>query len=306
MDNRKKSSRQAFGNGTIRKKTVIRGGKEYTYWEARYTEGFDPGTGKQIQRSISGKTQTEVAQKLKAATAAIDAGTYTAPSKMTVGEWLDIWSRDYLGGVKPRTVSIYKSDIKNHIKPKLGAIRLEILNTHTIQRFYNQLAEKLSAKTIKNIHGVLHHALNQAAINKYIQFNPADACALPRREKKELKPLDEVEIMKFLREIKGNRFEDIFIVTLFTGMRQGEVLGLTWDCIDFDRGIITINKQMQLHQEDGMEAYKLVSTKNGKARTIVVAPSVLSQLKHRRKVQAEQQLLAVLYGKIAVLCSLTI
>ena len=52
----------------------------------------DPGTGKQIQRSISGKTQKEVAQKLKAVTAAIDAGVYTAPSKMTVKDWLDIWT----------------------------------------------------------------------------------------------------------------------------------------------------------------------------------------------------------------------
>lgn len=84
------SRKAAAGNGTIRKKTIIRGGKEYTYWEARYTTGYDPGTGKQIQRSISGKTQKEVAKKLKEATAAIDAGTYTAPSKMTIGEWLDI------------------------------------------------------------------------------------------------------------------------------------------------------------------------------------------------------------------------
>ena len=98
-----KSTKNAAGSGTIRKKTVVRNGKEYIYWEARYTEGFDSGTGKQIQRSVSGKTQKEVAQKLKAATAAIDAGTYTAPSKLTVGEWLDIWSADYLGGVKPFT-----------------------------------------------------------------------------------------------------------------------------------------------------------------------------------------------------------
>ena len=86
--------KSAAGTGTIRKKTVTRSGKQYTYWEARYTEGTDPGTGKQIQRSITGKTQKEVALKLKAATAAIDAGTSTAPSKMTVGEWLDIWAEE--------------------------------------------------------------------------------------------------------------------------------------------------------------------------------------------------------------------
>ena len=74
--------------GNIRKKSRMVNGKTYTYYEARYTEGFDPGTGKQIQRSISGKTQKEVAQKLKAAIAALDTGTYIAPCKMTVGEWM--------------------------------------------------------------------------------------------------------------------------------------------------------------------------------------------------------------------------
>ena len=286
------AKKSAAGSGTIRKKTVTRNGKTYTFWEARYTAGFDPGTGKQIQRSISGKTQKEVAQKLKAVTAAIDAGTYTAPNKMTLGEWLDIWAADYLGGVKPRTTAIYKSDIRNHIKPALGAIRLEALDTHTIQQFYNRMADRLSAKTIKNIHGVLHHALNQATVNKYIRFNPADACTLPRCERKELKPLDEDQISAFMQAIKGDRFEDLFLVTLFTGLRQGEVLGLTWDCVDFSHGILTINKQMQLHQEEGVEAYKLVSTKNGKARTIAAAPSVLAQLKHRRAIQAEQRLKA--------------
>ena len=66
----------AAGTGTIRKKTITKNGKQYDYWEARYTQGYDPGTGKQIQRSITGKTQKEVAKKLKEATAAIDAGTY--------------------------------------------------------------------------------------------------------------------------------------------------------------------------------------------------------------------------------------
>ena len=58
--------KNAAGTGSIRKKTITKNGKTYTFWEARYSAGFDPGTGKQIQRSISGKTQKEVAQKLKA------------------------------------------------------------------------------------------------------------------------------------------------------------------------------------------------------------------------------------------------
>ena len=290
--------RGASGNGTIRKKVVNSKGKQYTVWEGRITTGYDPGTGKQIQRSVSGKTQKEVREKLQAIAVEINNGTYREPSKMTLAQWMDIWTSTYLGGVKPRTVEIYKSDIRLYITPALGAVRLESLSTHAIQQFYNQLTtgteskHGLSAKTVKNIHGVLHHALKQAVANGLLRSNPANACILPRVEKRELKPLDEYEIPKFLKAIEGSPYEDIFLVTLFTGLREGEVLGLTWDCIDFDRGILLINKQLQLHQEKGIAAYTLVSPKNGKSRTVAAAPSVLARLKHRRVIQAEEKLAA--------------
>lgn len=62
---------------------------EYSYWEARVTVGVDPGTGKQIRRSFSGKTQKEVREKMQAAAVAVNDGDYFEPSKMTVGQWLD-------------------------------------------------------------------------------------------------------------------------------------------------------------------------------------------------------------------------
>ena len=102
------AKKSAAGSGTIRKKTITQNGKPYTYWEARYSVGRDPGTGKQIQKTITGKTQKEVSQKLKAATTSIDDGTYIAPCKLTVGQWLDIWTSEYLGSVKPRTADLYK------------------------------------------------------------------------------------------------------------------------------------------------------------------------------------------------------
>lgn len=295
-----RSKKSAAGTGNIRKKTVIRNGKEYTYWEARYTEGYDHGTGKQIQRSITGKTQKEVSQKLKAATASIDAGTYTAPCKMTVGEWLDIWMTEYLGNVKPGTASVYSSVIKMHLKPGLGAIRLDALNAHTIQGLYNRLLNPkegnvptLSPKSIRNAHGILHKALNQAILNGYIHTNPADACIPPRVEKKELKPLDEAQISAFLNAIQGHRFEDLFLVALFTGMREGEILGLTWECVDFEKGSILINKQLQ--KVRNKPEYQLVSTKNGKNRKIVPATFVMETLRWVKHKQLENRLL---YGEL--------
>ncbi len=289
------AKKSAKGGGTIRKKTVTRNGKEYTYWEARVTTGRDPGTGKQVQRSFSGKTQKEVREKMQAAAVEVNQGTYTAPSKLTVGQWLDLWASEYLGGVKPRTVDSYRSTIKNHIKPALGAVKLDALTAPTIQAFYNGLGKPskdkpgLSPKSIKNVHGVLHKALQQAVAVDYIRANPADACTLPKVERQELKPLDEGDTARFVEAVKGHPFEAVFLVTLFTGMRQGEVLGLTWDCVDFDRGSITINKQLQ-KERGGTGVYHLVSPKNGKGRVILPATAVMALLKRHRAKQNEQRL----------------
>lgn len=287
---RKSNTRAAQGTGTIRKKTVTRSGKQYTYWEARYTTGRDPGTGKQIQKSITGKTQKEVAQKLKAATASIDAGTYTPPSKMTVGQWMDIWAADYLGGIKPLTVASYKAQIKNHIKPALGAERLETLDAHTVQEFYNSMGN-LAPSSIKTVHGVLHQALKQAMINGYIRFNPTTACKLPRAERREVAPLDDAQTTAFLSAIKGHRFEMLYTFDLFTGLRRGELLGLTWDCVDFKNGAIRIEKQLQREKRKGGQ-YVFVSLKNGKTRIITPAPWIMRKLKAHRGAQAEQRLKA--------------
>lgn len=283
--------KSAKGSGTIRKKTVTRNGKPYTYWEARITTGRDPGTGKQIQRSFTGKTQKEVREKMQAAAVEINQGTYTAPSKLTVGQWLDIWQRDYLGSVKPKTVVNYSQNIKNHIKPAMGAIKLDALDAPTIQKLYNSLSADHSPKTVKNIHGVLHKALQQAVKVGYLRFNPADACELPRMEQKEIHPLDDAAIAAFIRAVQGHRFEAVYLTMLFTGMRRGEVCGLTWDCVDLERGAITINKQLQNVTGQPGE-FRLVPTKNDKGRTITAAASVVKLLKQHRARQLRDRLRA--------------
>lgn len=294
MPTNRKPTRAAQGAGTIRKKTVTRNGQQYTYWEARVTVGRDSGTGKQIQKSFTGKTQREVREKMQAAAVAVNENTYTEPSKLTVAQWLDIWEHEYLGDIKPLTAASYKRTVKNHIKPALGALRLQALSAHEIQRLYNE-AQKgdkpLSAKSIKNLHGVLHKALQQAVELGYIKFNPADACKLPRAEKKEIKPLDEQQIKTFMQTIKGHRFEALYLVTLFTGMREGEILGLTWDCVDFKNGTILINKQL-IKNRDETGAVELASTKNGKSRRITPAPFVMSMLKEQQIKQLEARLRA--------------
>ncbi len=283
-----KSKKSAAGTGTIRKKTVTRNSKEYTFWEARFTTGYDPGTGKQIQRSITGKTQKEVAKKMKAALAEIDSGTYIAPCKMTVGEWLDIWVAEYLNDVKPLTERNYSEQVRKHLKPAFGATKLEALDSHTIQKFYNTLYDDgngLSAKTIKNINGVLHTALQQAVANGYIRHNPTEACKLPKVVRPEIKPLEPNEIARMLQEAQKDAYCNLFTVAMFTGMRQGELLGLSWECVDFTTGIITIRQQLQC--KDGN--YFFESPKSNKGRTILPAPLVMDALRQEQQRQQAEQ-----------------
>ena len=272
--------------GSIRKITREVNGKTYTYYEARYTAGFDPGTGKQIQRSITDKSKKVVAQKLKAAMAALDAGTYKAPCKITVAQWLDIWVAEYLNSVKPLTKHNYNKQVQKHFKPALGAVRLDALDTHTIQRFYNSLtASGLSPKTVKNLHGILHCALQQAIACDYLSRNPADACKLPKVTKPEIKPLEPAEIARLLKEAEQDDYCNLFIVAMFTGMRQGELLGLAWECVDFNSGIITVKQQLQC--KDGN--YFLETPKSGKNRTILPAPIVMDALRNQLERQRKEQ-----------------
>lgn len=281
--------KNAKGSGTIRKKTVTRNGKEYAYWEARVTTGRDPGTGKQIQRSFTGKTQREVREKMQAAAVAVNQGTYTAPQKMTVGQWLDVWASDYLGAVKPATAASYKSQIKNHIKPALGAVQLSALHAHTVQRCVNGL-EGYAPATVRQAYKVLHNALEKAVELDYIPRNPAAKCTLPRMEQKEIKPFDDEQTAALLQTVKGGRLEYIVRVALFTGLRMSELLGLTWDAVDFDKGMIAINKQ--LARPEHRKAGLFISPKSGKARTITPAASVFAALKAQRRRQIENQLRA--------------
>ena len=286
---KKSNTRSAQGTGTIRQRKDGR-------WEARYTVGRDPGTGKQIQRSVYGSTQKEVAQKLKEITVDIDKGIYTEPSRLTVEGWLDIWLSEYVEpSCKPLTYSTYESRIREHIKPALGKVKLSSLNTAQIQKLCNDLSRRekpLAPKSIKNVHGILHKALTQAVELKYIPSNPADYVKLPRIEKKEMMPLTESEIAAFLAEIEnGEPLARLFKVTLFTGMREGEICGLSWDAVNFRDGTITVKQQLQKGKEKGSEHY-IAATKNDRARTITVAPFVMSVLQEQFKEQRKEHLAA--------------
>ena len=215
-----KKHRGINGGGSIRTKKVIKDG----YIEAKMTVGYDPVTGKQIQKSITGKSKQEVRKKMNALIAEVDKGTYEEASKQTLQDWLTEWHASYVvGKVKPYTSDRYETDIRVHIIPALGKVKLCDLDTSKIQHFYNMLEteKKLSPKTIKNTHGVLHKALEKARRLRLISRNPSEDCELPKGEKYEVQPMEQEDVAALLRELQTEKYRIIYLVTLFAGLRQG-------------------------------------------------------------------------------------
>lgn len=285
-------AKSACGAGNIRKKTVTRGGKEYTYWEARITTGYDPGTGKQIVRSFSGKTQKEVRTKMQQAAVELTNGTYQEPTKITVGGWLDEWMQTFVRPtVKPLTVSAYEAAIKNHIKPSTGNIQLQSIRGSHIQKLYNGMKDAgLSAKTIKNTGAILHKAFSVAMKQGLISVNPCDAADLPKGKAREITPLSDAHIPLFLKAIQNDPYCNAFALCLLAGLREGECLGLSWEQVDFDNGRITISRQLQKEKRKDGQYYIADSTKNGKPRVIEPPPIAFRYLQAEKKKQLQNRL----------------
>lgn len=282
------AKRNAQGAGSIRE-------RKDGLWEARYTVGRNPATGKQVRKSVYGKTQQEVRKKLTAITSDLDNGVFTEPSKLTFGNWLKIWLDEYCVSIKPRTKSLYENCIEYRIKPFLGSVKLQKLKPAMIQKFYNDALngkqdnkKAISPKTVKNLHGIVHKALQQAVEIGYIKLNPAAVCVLPKVQKAKINPMDEQQTKLFIKAIANEPLRRLFLVALFTGMREGEVIGLTWDNVDLKNGTIYITQQLQRHDGE----YKLMPPKNSKSRLIVPAPYIMDILKEEQTAQKENRLKA--------------
>ena len=283
------AGRNAAGAGSIRKKTVKRKGQEYTYWEARVTVGFDPGTGKQVQKSFTGKTQKEVREKLQAAAVAVNTGDYFEPTKMTLARWIEIWLQEYSGDKKYSTVKHYKAQCRTHIIPSLGAVRLSELTAPQIQAFYNKMQrDGLAPKSVRNIHGILTKCLSTAVQVGYLRVNPAGSVTLPKVVQKEIHPLTDEQVKDFLQAADNDEYGILLKVVLFTGLRESEAIGLTWDCVDFKAGTMKICKQLQKRPlKDG--GFTFAPLKNNKTRILKPAPFVMKLLERRKCEQAEQR-----------------
>jgi integrase len=279
--------RRANGEGNIRKRKDGR-------WEGRYTVGHDPETGKAIIKNVLGKTQAEVKEKLKKAIEENVGIDYGRAKTYTVGNWLEVWYENYAKiKMRPSTYLTYHGYIENHIKPQLGKIPLNDLTTLHLQQFYKKLlaegrverieAQKqpkgLSAKTVRNIHQIISSALKLAAEQRLIAHNPADGCALPKAERKEMQTLPVEQLTSFLREAKDSGVFALYYIDLITGLRRGELLGLKWSDIDLKKGDLRV--QRQIGRIDGKIIEMPLKTKNA-YRTLPLSADAIDVLKMQK------------------------
>ena len=300
--------RRTRNEGTIYKKTVIRKGKKYTYWEAQVTIGHDPGTGGRIRKTFTGESQKEVRMKMQEASLSLQKQEYFEPSKATLGEWIDLWLSDFCPRIKYQTKKSYAAQCNTHIKPTLGATLLSDLNTAQIQSFYNELgktghtiikkdpktgqtvktSKPLSPKSINNVHAILSKCLNVAVKLNYIKFNPASQTERIKSPRPHVSPLSNDEVRMVLSELEKEPLADLYKVIIFTGLRKAEALGLTWDSIDFDTSTISIDKQLQ-HRPIKDGGYTIAPVKSDRIRSIVATPYVISILQHRKSDQDQDK-----------------
>ena len=218
------------------------------------------------------------------------------PIKTTLSDWFYTWINTYCQTLSTMTIQDYIAKAKRYILPSLGETPVDELTQLQVQIFCNNLTKgytgqkPLSPKTVKNVHGILHTCLKQAQRNGLIQQNPSDMIKLPKISKPDITPLMDKQLAAFMEKIRGHQYEVLYILALFSGLRESELLGLLWDDINFETGAITVQHQLQ---KDRHGRYTLVDhTKNGKKRVAVIPPSIIKMLRKHKAIQAEWQLAA--------------
>lgn len=206
-------------------------------------------------------------------------------------EFLSRWIEDSVrDNVRVRTLDNYRLQVRRHIVPALGRIKLKNLSPAHVQGFYRaKIDSGLSPATVRYIHAVLHRALKQAVRWGLVPRNVADAVDIPKLDRDEINALSPDETRAFLNAAKGDRLEALYVVAIHCGLRRGKILGLKWSDIDLDRKTLRVNRQIQ-RMRDG-SGFGFSAPKNSKSRrTIRLTNAAVEALRGHRKRQAEEKL----------------
>jgi integrase len=208
----------------------------------------------------------------------------------TVAQWCQTWLDTFAINLKPNIKADYAGVIRRTItNAPIGRRRLDQLTPAHVQSWVNDLATKVAAQTVRNAHARLHKALAVAVRQRYIAWNVADDTELPTVRRKPIYPLDFEQAAALLDEVEGHRWAALYRLAINLGLREGELLGLTWSAIDFKAKTIRVDQQLQ--RVNGEFVLQTTKTKAGE-RVLMLDDDLLAVLRMHRKNLAEERLLS--------------
>jgi integrase len=266
------------------KNEKAKGDKKWYY--QFYTGEIINGKRKKITKR-GFKTKKEAEKAMIEAMAAYQKGEYVEPSKMLYQDYMQDWlkTKRNLG---EQTLELYDSYLRTHIIPALGHIPLAKLTAHDIELFLDSLHEKgLAPATIKRIFSVVNASLNAAANKDLITKNVANKVEKPKvKQHRELVIWEPSFVNEFLQKTRyASRYWIAVYLAIMTGMRQGEILGLRWSDIDFEKRYLTIQQTVNRHREIKPGA----KTKRS-VRSVALSPETVEVLKEHRQLIVQERI----------------
>ena len=253
-----------------------------------YDEKNDRWMGKVIlpnkkRRTKSGKTKKEILNWLTEQKSKINKGVYVTDENVRLGDFITTYMENVAKhNLRPRTYIAHAGYVRNHIVPELGYIKLESLRPDQVQAFYTKKLESgLAPRTVKYIHAILHKSLNQALRWGLVTRNVTDLVDTPKITRKVPPIWNAEQIAIFLDGVKDHQYYPIYVIAVYTGMRQGEVLGIDRKDVDLKSGIIHVRQQVQWVRGQG---FVIMDVKTEKSKRPVVLPeTALNVLKEHLK-----------------------
>lgn len=216
---------------------------------------------------------------------------------VALNEWFDTWLNVHKKRtIKESTRVRYHDMYERYIKPSLGKRRIADLSPTIVEKLLQGMADDdYSTKTIKDVYNIINAMVQYAVHNRLVSFNVCSGVEVPKTKKKEIRVLTLEEQQDLLKNTEGRLHKNLIHVALGTGMRAGEMLGLTWDDVDFRKKEIHINKTLVYIKDLETKKYKFLyqtpKTKNS-IRTIPMLDSVYRVLKKQKVQCMEMQLRA--------------
>lgn len=258
--------------------------------------GYFPGTRRARFSRKFFKTKTEAVKAAVEMQAKADKGQILPASGLTLGRYLDEWLETSIKNKRaPKTYSLYRWLVTDHINPTIGHIQLEKVNRRDLQQFIDKKAATtvlprstkskaptttLSTNTLRNMRAVLSSSLNDAVRDELRQDNPAKLIVLPSEIDRKPKFLDETEATKLAEAAaKDQAIGPLVLFMLATGCRFAEAAGLRWQAVDFDHQCVHIVGQLQ--RNEGKLEFR-GTTKTNQRRTIPLSTVLLDPLAARK------------------------